>query len=222
MERLYAFGKPFTRPDAIEGNGGSQMRYEEFIKNTMEEFEEKGAIHASEFPDLELYIDQAALFMNRSLSVYKDEADDQVITKTMIGNYAKHRMLPRPQNKRYTKDHLIMLTLIFYLKGNFQMDEIELLVKPLIDNYNSTFDDKIDLTQLYDGILSTQERDKENRFQQVADDMEQIKTRLNETIQSDDDVLELFMMITSLCMRADAHRYLAKKLLDEYFVNPNK
>lgn len=198
------------------------MRYEEFIKKTMEEFEENGAIHASDFPDLELYIDQAALFMNRSLSAYKNEADDQVITKTMIGNYAKHRMLPRPQNKRYTKDHLIMLALIFYLKGNFQMDEIELLVKPLIDNYNSAFDDKIDLTQLYDGILSTQERDKEMRFQQVADDMEQIKTRLNETIQSDDDVLELFMMITSLCMRADAHRYLAKKLLDEYFVNPNK
>jgi hypothetical protein len=130
------------------------MRYEEFVKNTIEEYVSKGRIKAEDFPDMEIYMDQAETFLNRELGVYKKSEKDKVITKTMIGNYVKHNMLPRPVNKKYSKDHLILLTLIFYLKGTFQMEEIEKIVKPLIDNYNSEFDDKIDLAALYKGILS--------------------------------------------------------------------
>ncbi len=198
------------------------MRYEEFMKKTIEEYSEKGTIDLKEFPDLELYIDQAALFLNRKLAVYQKEEGEEVITKTMIGNYAKHHMIPRPENKRYGKDHLILLTLIFYLKGNFQMHEIELLMKPLIDNYNSEFDDQIDLGELYDGIMKAQVPAREAMFDEISGDVQRIKRHLGDAELSDDDALELFMVISNLCMKADANRYLAQKLLNEYFVNGKK
>ena len=37
------------------------------------------------------------------------------------------------------------------------------------------------------------------------------------SVGSDDDISELFLLITTLIMRSNEERYLAEKLLDEYF-----
>ncbi|MBR0599697.1 DUF1836 domain-containing protein [Sinanaerobacter chloroacetimidivorans] len=198
------------------------MRYEEFIKRSIEDFVRKGMIPGEEFPDMEIYMDQAETFMNKELSVFKKSEKDKVITKTMIGNYVKHNMLPRPVNKKYSRDHLVLLSLIYYLKGTFQMDEIESLMKPLIDNYNSEFDDKINLMDLYEGILSVQEKERESMSLMTTEMIEKIKYCLKEKELSDDDNLELFMLIVNLSLKADAQKFLAQKLLHEYFVNPKQ
>jgi uncharacterized protein YeeX (DUF496 family) len=198
------------------------MRYEEFVKNTVDEYVSGGKINGNEFPEMEIYMDQAETFLNRGLKIYRKNDKDKVITKTMIGNYVKHNMLPRPVNKKYSKDHLILLTLIFYLKGTFQMEEIEKIVKPLIDNYNSEFDDKIDLAALYDGILEVQAAEQEALAQSVNQMIEESKYRLRETELSDDDMLELFMLIVNLSMKADAQKFLAHKLLREYILKPKQ
>jgi hypothetical protein len=167
-------------------------------------------------------MDQAETFLNKELSVYKKNEKDKVITKTMIGNYVKHNMMPRPVNKKYSKDHLIMLSLIYYLKGSFQMEEIEKIVRPLIENYNSEFDDKIDLTALYEGILGIQAMEQESLAQSVTNMIEESKNHLRETELSDDDMLELFMLIVNLSMKADAQKFIAHKLLQEYILKPKQ
>ena len=198
------------------------MRYEEYIRYTIDEYVSKGKIKTKDFPDMEIYMDQVETFLNRELSIYKKSEKDKVITKTMIGNYVKHNMLPRPVNKKYSKDHLILLTLIFYLKGTFQMEEIEKMVKPLIDNYNSEFDDKIDLASLYEGILEVQDSEQEALSRNVGGMINDIKYRLKETELSDDDMLELFMLIVNLSMKADAQKFLAHKLMQEYILKPKQ
>ncbi|MDD3168617.1 MAG: DUF1836 domain-containing protein [Eubacteriales bacterium] len=198
------------------------MRYEEFVKNTMEEYISNGKIKGNEFPDMEIYMDQAETFLNRELSIYKKSDKDKVITKTMIGNYVKHTMLPRPVNKKYSKDHMILLTLIFYLKGTFQMEEIEKIVRPLIENYNSEFDDKIHMPALYNGILAVQAKEQELLPQSINRMIEESKYQLKETELSDDDMLELFMLIVNLSMKADAQKFLAHKLLQEYILKPKQ
>lgn len=198
------------------------MRYEEFIKKTIDEFVAKGTIPAEAFPDMELYMDQTVLFMNRQLDIYKKEVKHPVITKTMISNYAKHDLIPRPVNKRYTRDHLLLLTLIFYMKGTFQMQEIELLMKPLIDNYNSAFDEKFDFMQIYNGVLDVFEDEKKQLASDVDGQMGRIKDKLGLDEFADDDTTELFMLIATLALQADARKFLAQKLLAEYFTKPGK
>lgn len=198
------------------------MRYEEFVRNMVEEFIAKGKISVNDFPDMEIYMDQAETFLNKELGIYKKSEKDKVITKTMIGNYVKHNMLPRPVNKKYSKDHLILLTLIFYLKGTFQMEEIEKIVKPLIDNYNSEFDEKIDLAALYGSILEVQVAEEETLTRSINQIMEDCKYQLRETQLSDDDMLELFMLIVNLSMKADAQKFFAHKLLQEYILKPKQ
>lgn len=198
------------------------MRYEEFVKNMMEEYISGGKISGNDYPDMEIYMDQAETFLNRELAIYKKNEKDKVITKTMIGNYVKHNMLPRPVNKKYSKDHMILLTLIFYLKGTFQMEEIEKIVKPLIENYNSEFDEKIDMSALYKGILAVQEKEQGLLVQSINGMIEESKHQLKETELSDDDMLELFMLIVNLSMKADAQKFLAHKLLREYILKPKQ
>ncbi|MEG2199189.1 MAG: DUF1836 domain-containing protein [Anaerovorax sp.] len=191
------------------------MRYEEYVKNTIEEFIEKGAMSKSEFPEMELYMDQAAGFMDKKLEIYKEDAKEPVITKTMIGNYVKNKMLPRPNNKKYNKDHLIFLTFIYYLKNPFQMGDI-------VDNYNAEFEEKIDLSMIYDGVGKIQEQARETLLQDTMDDIAYIKKQLNKSDVVDDDILEMFMLIVDLSMKANFERFLAQKLLNEYFAKPKK
>lgn len=99
------------------------------------------------------------------------------------------------------------------------MDEIEKLMKPLIDNYNSEFDDKINLTSIYEGILAVQEIQRDTMAQKTRETMENIKYNLKEAELSDDDMLELFMLIVNLSMKAEAEKYLAQHLLNEYVIN---
>jgi len=197
------------------------MRYEEYIKNVVDEFVNGPQTKIDDFPEFELYMDQALTYMNQKLSVFKKDKKDVVMTKTMVNNYTKHKLLPAPINKKYTKDHLILLNMIYYLKRSFQMDEIRKLMKPLIDNYNSEFDDKIDFSGIYIGMLEIQKAERETMLKTVRGDIENIKTSLGKVNLSDDDMLEVFMMIMNLVRKADSQRYLAEKLLDEYFIKPS-
>lgn len=193
------------------------MRYEEFIKQTVEDFVKGGVVDSKAFPDMDLYMDQAVLFINKHLDVYKKEEKDAVMTKTMVGNYSKHHLIPRPQNKRYTREHLILLTLIFYLKGTFQMEEIQTLMEPFIDNYNSEFDEKFDFLMIYETILNLYQEEQDHLLSEVTVDMDKIKKNLNDAELEDDDTTELFILIANLAMKANAQKFLAQKLMNEYF-----
>ena len=71
-------------------------------------------IDADDIPSIDLYMDQVTTFMDSHLGNNKRFEDDKVLTKTMINNYAKNDLLPAPKKKRYTKDHVIMLTYILH------------------------------------------------------------------------------------------------------------
>lgn len=195
------------------------MRYEEYIKKVLEEYRENGIIRSDEFPDMELYMDQAVLFLDRELQIYHKNPKEPVITKGMIGNYAKHRLMPRPVQKKYTKDHLLFLSLIFHLKSILPMNEISQLMKPLMDNYESEFEERIDVSRVYDGIMDLFQQKKDMLRAEVEEDAAKIKKTLDWEGVADDDTTELFMIIATLAVRASAEKYLAQKLLDEYFVN---
>ncbi|MBQ8589008.1 MAG: DUF1836 domain-containing protein [Firmicutes bacterium] len=195
------------------------MRYEEYVKTILDDYVNKGRIQARDFPDMELYMDQAAMYMNKKLEIYQKADEEPVMTKAMISNYVKHDMLPKPNKKKYSRDHLAMLTLVFYLKGVLQVQDIENLMKPLIDNYNSEFEEHHDLLKLYNGIENLYHMQREDIVKEVNQDIDDIKKFLSKYENADDDVTELFMLISLLAMKADAQRYMVQKLMDEYFTS---
>ena len=196
------------------------MRYEEFIKMSVADYLKNGSIDADSFPDFELYIDQATNFLNMGLSAYVENNKNPAITKAMINNYSKRGIVPRPVNKKYSKEHMILFAMVFYLKGLFPFDEIETLMKPIIDNYNSDLEDKIDLENIYRFAMETQEEKRANMLEAVENETERIKKNFLDVGLADDQLLEIFTLIVSLTLKAEADKYLASALLKEYFVKP--
>ena len=83
-------------------------------------------------PELELYMDQVLTFMNRQLEPYSPEGE-RMLTPSMINNYVKDEVLPRPIRKKYSKEHLGMLMMICSLKSVLSLPEIALLLHGLKD-----------------------------------------------------------------------------------------
>ena len=191
------------------------MRYEYFARNAAEEYVKQGIADLSTFPDMELYIDQMVACLNKELSLYGDKGEGPV-SKGMVSNYTKHKMIPGPEGKKYTKDHLYFMLLVFYLKNSLSMDQIQRLMAPVIANYESEWDDHLELgksIQMYMQKL----REKEAGLPEEIDRMiAEIKSAM-ESVGEEDDTLELISMIFSLIMRSNAERYVAEQLLAEYF-----
>ena len=85
----------------------------------------------SDFPDIELYMDQVISVLERYLAPFFPE-EEKCITSTMINNYVKQRLLPPPENKRYGKKHLAYLFMISILKRFMQLSDISTLLDHLV------------------------------------------------------------------------------------------
>ena len=76
-------------------------------------------------PDLGLYMDQVITFLERQLSPLRPAGvKDKIITRAMVNNYVKMRVIPRPVNKKYERAHLAALLMLCALKPVLPMDAI--------------------------------------------------------------------------------------------------
>ena len=97
----------------------------------MEYLQSIGHIASDDIPNLELYMDQVTGFMDSHLTTIKRHPEDKVLTKTMINNYAKNKLLPPPDKKRYSRDHMLILLFIYYYKSILQLNDIDAILRPL-------------------------------------------------------------------------------------------
>lgn len=73
-----------------------------------------------ELPVLELYIDQVVTIVNEHLTGIGVEP----LTKSMVNNYVKKKVIQAPVKKKYAVNQLVDLLLIGFFKSSFSIDEI--------------------------------------------------------------------------------------------------
>lgn len=76
-----------------------------------------------ELPTFDLYSDQVLQLINEYLGVYLDD-EESIITGAMINNYVKHKMMPKPEKKRYQKVHVAYLIAITMLKQVLTIEQV--------------------------------------------------------------------------------------------------
>jgi len=81
-------------------------------------------------PDLGLYMDQVITFLERHLAcLYPHRGPkDLVLTRAMINNYVKQRVIPRPNRKKYDREHLAALLMVCALKQVLPIDAVTRLI----------------------------------------------------------------------------------------------
>ena len=123
------------------------------INQILEKLSRIDYIKPGEIPNIELYMDQVTTFMDSHLAHSKRYEDDKILTKTMINNYAKNKLLPPPAKKKYTKDHMLLLIFIYYFKSFLSINDIQALLAPVCDRYFGGKDGS-SLEDVYEEVFS--------------------------------------------------------------------
>ena len=93
----------------------------ENINQIIEQLGLEASLALDEIPQIDLYMDQVIQLFENKFTDTKRNEDDKVLTKTMINNYAKGKLIFPIHNKKYSKEHLILMSLIYQLKGAFPL-----------------------------------------------------------------------------------------------------
>ena len=88
------------------------------------------------FPDIDLYMDQVLDFLSRSKTSLRD---DDRLSSAMVNNYIKADILPRTHGKKYSREHLVYLSVILRLKQVLSVKDTGYLIK--VDKSNRTDED---------------------------------------------------------------------------------
>ncbi|MGR3741177.1 DUF1836 domain-containing protein [Companilactobacillus sp. DQM5] len=87
----------------------------------LKEFGENRLPKWSELPDLELYMDQVTLEIEKNVSFILEKP----ITKSMINSYVKMQVIDKPEKKKYSKKHLASIIVVSIMKQVFSLDVIK-------------------------------------------------------------------------------------------------
>ena len=105
--------------------------YEEILETFKKKLKTVSVVEIADIPKIDLYMDQVTTFMDQALTPYKRSSDGKVLTKTMINNYTKAKVLPPPVKKKYGRMHIMLLIMIFHLKTVLSIKDIATLFQPI-------------------------------------------------------------------------------------------
>ena len=125
------------------------------------------SIPSEDIPNIDLYMDQITTFMDAHLSDSRRYPEDKIMTKTMINNYTKNHLLPPSVKKKYSREHIFLLIMIYRLKNVLSITDIQSLLEPLTTEYFSAQGkDEITLKNIYDQLL-TRVKQKDSQIEQT-------------------------------------------------------
>jgi Domain of unknown function (DUF1836) len=188
----------------------------EKITEILEQLGLETNLSLDEIPNIDLYMDQVIqLFENKFVDSKRND-EEKILTKTMINNYAKGKLIFPIKNKKYSKEHLILMSLIYQLKGALSINDIQVT----LDGLNKRIiKEDIEIDSLYNSYLALSQKN-------VADfniDINERVKDVNEEVAKMEDrnsaYLEQVLMISSLVHMSNLYRKVAEKLVDEIVVD---
>lgn len=185
------------------------------LKEKLNQWVQLDYIYPEDIPTIELYMDQITTFMDKQLQGNKRHSDDKILTKTMINNYSKNDLLPPSNKKKYSKDHIILLIYIYYLKNFLSISDIQELLEPMTMDYFNK-DSGITMFDIYKDLFQLEQ----DYGIQIRKSIQEIYDLADQKITQDNDYLKTFAMITMLSYDIYAKKQLIEKLIDSLQVAP--
>lgn len=170
-------------------------------------------VELHEIPELDLYMDQVIqLFENKYNKTLRTE-EDKVLTKTMINNYAKDKIFMPIKNKKYSKEHLILISLIYELKGSLSISDIKKVLTPIVSTLNNN--EEYDIRNLYRDYTEVYGEDVNLFKESAADRLKYIEDKLKIEKGILDGFNRKLILLSSLVNMSNFYRRLAEKVVDD-------
>lgn len=175
-------------------------------------------IDSKDIPNIDLYMDQVTTFMDKHLSdTTRYKGEDKILTKTMINNYAKNNLLPSPEKKKYTKEHVIILIFIYYYKNILSINDIQSLLGPITDKYfgNNKASDSISVVDIYNEVIQFDDSQIEALKEDLKSKYASSKNSFENVNEEDKEFLQTFSFICMLAFDVYTKKLIIEKMLDD-------
>jgi hypothetical protein len=193
-------------------NGVKRM---ENIQQIIEKLGLDVGLTLDEIPQIDLYMDQVIQLFENKFNETKRYEDDKVLTKTMINNYAKGKLIFPIQNKKYSKRHLILMSLIYQLKGALSINDIKVTLQGI---NQKIIQEEMELESFYSSYLNLTRQNVEDFKADISERVKDVNEEITKDEKGNSADLEQVLMISSLVHMSNLYRKIAEKLVDDMTV----
>lgn len=193
-----------------------ELNYE-LLNQLLKEVTAFNDIALSDIPEIDLYMDQVTTLFEKKLYPLKRDKEDKIMTKTMINNYAKAKIFPPVKSKKYNKEQIILLELIYNLKQNLTLTDIDMVFTPIIEDGKKEEKALASIENLYDNFLRLK-KDQLEAFETGFNELRKDITEKSKDLEGKNkDLNELILMVFMLTSGANAQKRMAEKIIDNFF-----
>ena len=191
------------------------LETEDLLQSILDSLDRIDYIRPDDIPDIELYMDQVTTFMDSRLkNAARNPEVDKILTKTMINNYAKNNLLPSPEKKRYSKDHLLMLIFIYYFKNILSITDIQKLLGPITAKYFKGEPGK-DMTYVYNEVFGMENRKIDQLIKNLLKDYRFSSATFQDADEEDQEFLKRFSFICLMSFDVYIKKMIIEKMIDD-------
>lgn len=187
----------------------------DLMNSIADSLEKMQFIRAEEIPNIDLYMDQVTSFLDEGLkSSQRENKEEHIITKTMINNYTKNNVIEAPVKKKYSKEHILLLILVYYLKSFLQISDIKELIDPIRKKYFNV-ENGPDIEDIYKCIFA----DVEDKFPIIREEILEEYKASEHTFKEagfEDESLQMFSFVCRLSCDIYVRKLMVEKIIDSY------
>ncbi len=146
-------------------------------------------LESREIPSIDLYLDQIINLVAEKNTGSTDMYRDRILTPTMVNNYSKDGLIKPIQGKKYSREHIIQMLLVYSLKNTLSIGAIRRILTGVYSEPVGF--DGAKLTEGYDRYLDVKARNREETpaiVQKLIDDKQ----------LSPEDDLDFFVLLLGL------------------------
>ncbi|MDR1564241.1 MAG: DUF1836 domain-containing protein [Oscillospiraceae bacterium] len=147
-------------------------------------------------PDIELYMDQVISYMERQVAVFRLTSEEKIVTPSMINNYIKDGVVPKTVKKKYSKEHLSILSIVCTLKQILPIQDLHRMLEFLINEG--------EIPQVYQEFCEMQK-----------ESLESMREELNQPthLESQSSPQEMALLAMRLAVGANSARVASQKII---------
>ncbi len=169
------------------------------ITEIINELTTSNTLDISNIPNIDLYVDQLTTFIEDNLYSNKENQ----LTKAMVNNYCKNKVIPPAEKKKYTKTHILLLIIMYNTKTVLSLPDIEKIFKSF---------DTTDIVEYYNYVTSTIKTFNENVLETTLTSYDNI----HNSSFANKPKSELALLATELAMEANVKKLLAEVIIENY------
>ena len=191
------------------------MTNDELFSQLLDKISSFDYIHADQIPNIDLYMDQVTTFMDSQLATSKRHEDDKILTKTMINNYAKNDLLPPPEKKKYSKEHVLTLIFIYYFKSILSISDIQSILNPITGRYFGKGSSEMSLEDIYKEVFGLEHQETLNIMKDLAKKFNTSMKTFEGMEGEDAELLRTFSFICMLSYDVYLKKTIIERIVDQ-------